>query len=393
MRRRELFRASVAGGLASVFSTVMSNSAPASDSTTASSETDATSIRASSLERTAIPVIHQTDLFHPHGDPDDHFDLATVYALHDRQHIDLQAMILDFDYPLQYRTGDPDVMAVGQMNRLCGESIPAAVGSSQPFNGDPHVELPKCETAAIRRILSTLRNATQPVAISCVGSANDIAWAAAYEPELFREKCAGVYLNAGAAQDDPQRSELLEFNVQLNPAAYAAMFQLPCPLYWFPCWNQVEQREPGEFGTFYWMPHADVLDGCSKEIQNFFMYMFTQSNDPHWLLTLDAELDTDRWTAILRERRGMWSTASLLWMAGLTVLQDGNIIPISEAHEHRDLLFRMDPISVSCGTDGRTQWKLNSNANATRWIFHNLAPERYATAMTLAVRHLLQTWN
>lgn len=27
------------------------------------------------------PLIHQTDLFHPHGDPDDHFDLATVFAL------------------------------------------------------------------------------------------------------------------------------------------------------------------------------------------------------------------------------------------------------------------------------------------------------------------------
>ncbi len=28
-----------------------------------------------------IPLIHETDLFRPHIDPDDHFDLACVYAL------------------------------------------------------------------------------------------------------------------------------------------------------------------------------------------------------------------------------------------------------------------------------------------------------------------------
>ena len=28
-----------------------------------------------------IPAIHSTDLFHPHGDPDDHYDLATAFAM------------------------------------------------------------------------------------------------------------------------------------------------------------------------------------------------------------------------------------------------------------------------------------------------------------------------
>ena len=26
--------------------------------------------------------IHITDIFHPHGDPDDHYDLALAFALH-----------------------------------------------------------------------------------------------------------------------------------------------------------------------------------------------------------------------------------------------------------------------------------------------------------------------
>ena len=28
-----------------------------------------------------IPVLHTTDLFRPHMDPDDHWDLACIYAL------------------------------------------------------------------------------------------------------------------------------------------------------------------------------------------------------------------------------------------------------------------------------------------------------------------------
>ncbi|HOY58865.1 MAG TPA: hypothetical protein PK640_12120, partial [Verrucomicrobiota bacterium] len=30
--------------------------------------------------RGAQPVLYSTDLFHPHDDPDDHFDLAVLYA-------------------------------------------------------------------------------------------------------------------------------------------------------------------------------------------------------------------------------------------------------------------------------------------------------------------------
>src|SRR5579872_7145237 len=39
-----------------------------------------------------VPLIHCTDLFHPPGDPDDHVDLATVFAL---PPFDVRAIILD----------------------------------------------------------------------------------------------------------------------------------------------------------------------------------------------------------------------------------------------------------------------------------------------------------
>ncbi len=36
---------------------------------------------ASTKEASSIPVIYTTDLFHPHDDPDDHFDLAAIFTM------------------------------------------------------------------------------------------------------------------------------------------------------------------------------------------------------------------------------------------------------------------------------------------------------------------------
>jgi hypothetical protein len=40
----------------------------------------------------SVPVIYCMDLFHPHGDPDDHFDLATLYAMPE---LDIKGVVLD----------------------------------------------------------------------------------------------------------------------------------------------------------------------------------------------------------------------------------------------------------------------------------------------------------
>ena len=45
------------------------------------------------------PIIHQTDLFHPHGDPDDHFDLAAVFALAAQGRLDLRGIVIDYPPP------------------------------------------------------------------------------------------------------------------------------------------------------------------------------------------------------------------------------------------------------------------------------------------------------
>ena len=41
------------------------------------------------------PVLHVTDLYRPHMDPDDHWDLACVYALACQGYIELKGVLID----------------------------------------------------------------------------------------------------------------------------------------------------------------------------------------------------------------------------------------------------------------------------------------------------------
>ena len=79
-----------------------------------------------------IPVLHATDLFRPHMDPDDHWDLACIYALAYRGDIDLKGILIDHP-PLNRKDRNPDTMAVAQMNLICGIYAPVAVGSGLPL--------------------------------------------------------------------------------------------------------------------------------------------------------------------------------------------------------------------------------------------------------------------
>ena len=335
----------------------------------------------------AAPLIHVTDLFHPHGDPDDHFDLACAYALTARGRFDLRGVVID--YPPDFRAGDPAVAAVAQLNRLTGLSAPVSIGTSLRLKSrrDALADAPVQETAAVRFIHAQLRAAERPLALACVGNAADVVVAALREPALFESKCAGVYLNSGSAHDNPANAAQLEFNVRLDPAAYAAMFDLPCPLFWFPCWHATEQRQSGADGSFYWLPHGEALAGISAGLANYFAYMFDKSANTKWLRAMRAMPPAASWDKILKEKRGMWSTASQFAAAGLAVTKDGEIAPARDCGDAA--VFRMRPVAAACADDGRTTWKI-AEEETGRWMLSVTDVARYPAAMTRALGTLFK---
>ncbi|NMC20838.1 MAG: hypothetical protein GYA33_10510, partial [Thermogutta sp.] len=352
----------------------------------------------------AVPMIHVSDLYRPHNDPDDHWDLACVYALAFQSRAELLGVLID--YPQPGRAHDPDVLAVAQLNYLTGKSVPVMVGSPR-FHDASAADTPagEADLRGVRALLDWMRRAPRPVVINVLGSCRDVALAGRLEPRLFAEKCRGIYLNAGSGTRDPQKAAVLEWNVHLDPAAYRAVFDLPCPIYWMPCFEEVPAR-PGEdfqvaeYGTFYRFRQGEILPDVSPHVRNFFAYMFLHGSlirdkdpsfvpRPDWLRFLTAQPDPSLIAQIAAMDRNMWCTAGFFHAVGLTVTQDGNIVPASES---ADPVFTFDRITVSCSAQGVTEWQEaeETAAGPPRFIFHVRNVSRYPTAMTAAMRSLLR---
>ncbi len=348
----------------------------------------------------AIPMIHVTDLFRPHDDPDDHWDLACVYALAFQGHVDLRGILID--YPKPERPNDPDVLSVSQMNYLTGKAVPVMVGSPEWIEPEDAVRpVHASALRGIRALLDMLRRSPEPVVINILGSCRDVAIAGRLEPELFAAKCRAIYLNAGSGTPDKSKAARLEWNVQLDPVAYAAIFDIPCPIYWMPCFEVLrptaaEVEQFAGYATFYRFRQGDVLPHLSQGTRNFFAYMFrhgrsetkhTTAEDlrPNWLRYLVDEPEPQLLDRIDAMDRNMWCTGGFLHAAGMTVTPGGVIVPLADADEP---VFTFDPICVTCAADGVTGWQ-DASTETDRFIFHVRDRQRYAAAMTTAMRSLL----
>lgn len=347
----------------------------------------------------AVPMLHVTDLFRPHNDPDDHWDLACVYALAHQGRADLRAIVTD--YPPAARNTDPDVLGVAQMNYLTGQAVPVVVGSPQPMGSrdDAQGEATPLEDGGVRILLRLLREAPRPVVISVLGSCRDVAVAGQRDPALFAKKCAAIYLNAGTGTPDRTKAAWLEYNVSLSAAAYAALCALPCPIYWMPCFEErLGQGTPQvmEFGTFYRFLQSDILPHLSSRLKNFFAWMYKsgrtdKSEQPpgcDWLRYLLGPNDDVLLARQSTLYRSMWCTGGFLHATGQTVARDGRILP--RAGSGQDAVFTFEPIRVQCSDDGVTQWTPDARSR-DRFLFRVLDRDKYASAMTTAMKSLLQT--
>ncbi|UCE46470.1 MAG: nucleoside hydrolase, partial [Phycisphaerales bacterium] len=227
---------------------------------------------ASGSERTSrkIPVLHVTDLFRPHMDPDDHWDLACVYALAHRGDIHLKGILIDHP-PRGSEERNPDVAAVAQMNLIAGLAVPVAVGSSLPLKSRDDVQnyASPIDHHGVRMVLDLLERSPDPVIINILGSSRDIAIAGKKAPDLFASKCAAIYLNAGTGSPTMNSQSKLEYNVTLDRHAFAAVFDLPCPLYWMPCFEEMETRRERpirEYGTHYKFRQSEILPHLSDMV-------------------------------------------------------------------------------------------------------------------------------
>ena len=157
-----------------------------------------------------VPVIDCTDLYHPHQDVGDNFDIIAPYAMPE---IELRAVVLDVTE--RYRqafanhpnpdfrdpTGprDPGFIPVLQLNYLFGRSVPCGVTPFQAMRSpdDKMLDAPPFQQQGVELLLRTLRESREKVEVLLFGSARAAAVAYNREPDLLRAKVGGVPLVPG----------------------------------------------------------------------------------------------------------------------------------------------------------------------------------------------------
>jgi len=336
------------------------------------------------------PVLHATDLFRPHMDPDDHWDLACVYALAYRGDIDLKGILTDHP-PQSSKDRNPDIAAVAQMNLIVGLTAPVAVGSSMPLKSRDDVQTyaSPIDHHGVKMVLSILEKSSDPVVINILGSCRDIAIAGKKAPDLFASKCAAIYLNAGTGSPTMNSESKLEYNVTLDKNAFAAIFDLPCPVYWMPCFEEMENRRERpirEYGTHYRFHQSDILPHLSDNVRRYFAYMFGRYTDHNWLKYLKEPVDEILVSRFASKDRHMWCTGGFLHAAGYAVSADGEILSLDKGSDSQ--VFTFEKVRVKCDDNGITKWHPD-DASKNRFIFHVTDSENYPSAMTKAMKSLL----
>jgi hypothetical protein len=260
-----------------------------------------------------IPLIYSTDLYHPAQDPDDHYDLAMLSCL---EELEIKALI--FDVATSFRNpAEFGKTALDQITKITGQTPPPfKIGLRDPLCSpeDKALDQPEEFQGGVELILSTLEQSEEQVVMFLVGSCRDFAVAFNRNPGLLREKVKAVYVNAGNGPKGIQT----EWNVRLDPNAYATLISSGLPIFWCPCFTDVEKLytpdevSAGEaFCTYYIVPNqAELLASTRAMVKNYFAYALTQSKEEP-LSFLDREPQP-----LPEGPRNMWCTGPFLHAAG-----------------------------------------------------------------------------
>lgn len=270
-----------------------------------------------------IPIIDVTDLYHPHQDPGDNFDLVAAYALPE---LDLRAVILDcteryrrpyahHDNP-DYRDfagpREPGIIPVEQLNYIFNRAVPYGIGCFRQMRspGDPLDDIPRFQQRGIELILKTLRESEQKVHILSFGSARNIAAAYNRAPALFREKLARLHLSAGA--DGP----FLEWNVMLDPHAVVCLLRSGLPVAIYPCATAKGPFDYGRHNTFWRLENLEFIRDMHPQLRRYLVYAFRRTCRNDFLRAMDEDPPADQMDAVCAWKHNVWETAIWLNVTG-----------------------------------------------------------------------------
>jgi hypothetical protein len=331
-----------------------------------------------------VPVIYCTDLFHPHDDPDDHFDIACLYAI---EEVEIKAIILDQGRKQKKK---PGYVPISQLNHITGRNVPHALGLSDKLQspGDKGLSQAKEYQRGVEIILTILRNSKEPVTIITVGSLRDIAAGYNRSPDLFRTKVNRMFIFIGEAS----RKGHIEYNVGLDRNAYIRIMNSGLPVYWIPCFDGGVWQNHGR--ASYWKAsHIDLLGRVSDKVMNYFIYALLRKDEKDPFRYLEHEVNEDDKNKVFSMNRNLWCTAIFAHIVGRRFVRQGDefiSIPKSASYSKEQEVkpFRFDEVSVFVNEQANVSYEQTGRANKIRQ-FHVLKPDIYAEVMTSVTAQLL----
>jgi len=293
----------------------------------------------------STPVIYCTDLFHPPDDPDDWFDLATVFSLGE---FDLRGIVLDQG---EKQLKKPGRIPIEQLMAITGKKVPFASGLPNKLNSpsDKGLDQPEKFQAGINLIFKVLSESDRKVTLITVGSLRDVCAAFNREPKLLKAKIEKLYISAGNSDGGS------EYNVDLDPHAYVGVMRSGLPIYWLPCFG----KEP--YVSRWQFKQGDLMDGWSLKVQNYFYYGLMNVNpaevDP--VKALDKPISEEVKKKVWAMDRSMWSTPAFIDAAGKTAAfkqRRWQVISKDEAGE-AEPEFRFVPAKVTISDKAVTRFE------------------------------------
>ena len=330
-----------------------------------------------------VPVIYCTDLFHPHDDPDDHFDIAVLYSL---EELDIRGIILDQGKKQDSRPGR---IPIEQMNCLTGREVPYAVGLSEPLKSpdDPAVNELDRYQEGVGLILDILETTSDPVTIVTVGSLRDVAAAFNRKPALFRKRVSRLMIFIGEASAGTR-----EWNVGLDPNAFIRIMNSGLPVWWIPCFDGGNFKNKGN-ASFWRAGQADLLMYASDRVMNFFIYALLKKDQPDYLDFLGDKVDDKDKEQVLSGMRNLWCAAVFTAAAGRKIIKkDGDWISVPDYYSSGEAqiceVFRFVPVTLYVDEQAHIFYQ-NTPKSHQVYRFQIVNRELYPKIMTSVTSHLI----
>jgi len=330
-----------------------------------------------------VSVIYCADLFHPHNDPDDHFDIAALYSLPE---IEVRAIILDQNNHCGWdQETTPGSVPITQLNYITKRDVPYAIGLRFNLVTPEDKGLwGEQDQKGIELLIDALRQSSRPVTVITVGSLRDLAAAYNRNPALLRKKIDRVFVFAGEAS----KTGFVDYNVDLDINAYIRVMGSDLPVYWVPCFDGGMWKNNGN-ASWWDASHKDLLSKASKKALNFFIYALlkkdTKTVDP--ISYIDGAIDTKGRDKVFAMTRHLWSSSVFTYVANRKIIQkDGVIVSVPGTTKCRPEqlvdLFNFKDVAIDVDRPARPARGLRTDETRKVKLFHITGKDIYAKAMT-----------